>query len=252
MRPSERQSAITDIVRQRERVSVEALASLFETSPETIRRDLAALARRGKVQKIHGGAEVPGVSTEGPFAQRMRDHVVAKRRIAGLASPLVEPGQTILVDTGSTTLFFAEELVTIDNLTVVTNSAEIARVLAEGNATHQVFLLGGSYRGDNRQTCGAMAQAQVACFNADAAFLTIGGLHEKAGAADFNAGEADIARAMIARAERAILLADGSKLGQRAPFSVCELDAIWRLVSDIPPNDRLMDALGRENDRVIC
>ena len=252
MRPSERQTAITDMVRQQERVSVDALAVMFDTSPETIRRDLAALARHGKIQKVHGGAVLPRTAAEGPFAHRMRHNVAAKRKIAGLARQLVEPGQTLLVDTGSTTLVFAEELVTLDDLTVITNSAEIARVLSDGNSTHQVFLLGGAYHGDNRQTCGAMALEQLACFYGDVAFLTVGGLDPTAGASDFNSQEAEMARAMTRRAGNTILLADHSKFGCSAPFAVCGLDMISHLVCNNAPEADLKDALERENVRVIC
>ena len=252
MRPNERQTAITDMVRQREKVSVEALAVMFDASPETIRRDLAALARHGKIQKVHGGAVLPRVTAEGPFAQRMRHNVMAKRKIARLARELVEPGQTLLVDTGSTTLVFAEELVGVDDLIVITNSAEIARVLSDGNTTHQVFLLGGAYRGDNRQTCGAMALEQLSCFHADTAFLSVGGLDRDAGATDFNFEEAEMARAMIRRVGNVTLLADHAKFGRRAPFAVCGLDTISRLVCSASPESDLLVALERENARVIC
>jgi DeoR family glycerol-3-phosphate regulon repressor len=240
------------MVRQRGSVSVETLAGAFEISPETIRRDLAVLARQGKVQKVHGGAALPRAVAEGPFAQRMRHQVAAKRKMAGLARKLVAPGQTLLVDTGSTTLVFAEELVAVEDLTVITNSAEVARVLADGNASHQVYLVGGAYRGDNRQTCGAMAVSQLSCFHAETAFLTVGAVDAVAGATDYNSEEAEMARAMIRRAQSVVLLADASKFDRAATFTVSAWDAVRHLVCDSAPGTHLMSALERENVQVIC
>ena len=138
MRPNERQTAIADVVWQRNRVSVDSLAAMFSASPETIRRDLSILARNGKIQKVHGGAVLPRMAEEGPFAERMRHNVAAKRRIADRAIPLISSGETLFINTGSTTMLFADELVGLDDLTVITNSAELARILSCGRPAGRV------------------------------------------------------------------------------------------------------------------
>ena len=252
MRPSERQTAITDMVRQQSRVSVESLAHRFAASPETIRRDLAILARKGKVQKVHGGAIFPRTAGEGPFADRMRQNVMAKRRIAEIAVTLVSPGQTVMIDTGSTSLILAEELVGVDNLTVVTNSAEIARVISSANYTSQVFLLGGGYHADNRQTFGAIAIDQLSRFRADVAMLTIGALDADGGVMDYNPNEADMARAMMQRSGEVMLLVDSSKFGKLATFTVTGFDAVDKLVCERPPDGILSDALARASVKIYC
>ena len=202
MRPNERQTAIADVIRQRAKVSVESLASMFAASPETIRRDLATLARSGKILKVHGGAVMPRGAGEGPFAERMALNVAAKRHIARLACQTIAPGESLFIDTGSTTLILAEELVKVNDLTVITNSAEIARALTSGNSSIEVFLLGGAYRSGNRQTCGAMVIEQLGRFRADRALLTAGATRAGAGFTDYNAEEAEVARAMLSRASR--------------------------------------------------
>lgn len=239
MRPDERQTAIADVIRQQARVSVDSLATMFGASPETIRRDLAVLARSGRVLKVHGGAVMPRAVGEGPFAERMTRNVAAKRHIARRACEVIKAGETLFIDTGSTTLILAEELVKLEALTVITNSAEVARVLASADSAHQVFLLGGAYRGGNRQTCGAMAIAQIDLFRADRALLTVGAADAGAGFTDYNAEEAEVARAMMGRSGSTMLLVDSTKFGKLAPFAVATPDTVNCLVTDRAPDTSL-------------
>lgn len=252
MRPSERQTAIADLVWQRNRVSVDSLATQFSASPETIRRDLAILARIGKIQKVHGGAVLPRMAEEGPFAERMRCNVAEKRRIAASALPLISPGETLFVNTGSTTLLFADELAGLHDLTVVTNSAELARVLSSGNSTCRIFLLGGAYHGYNRETCGSIAIEQLGRFRADRAVLTVGSVEATAGIMDYNPDEAEMARAMMRLAGSVTLLADSSKFGKLAPFTVAGFDAIDCMVCDEVPDGPLAASMAREHVEIIC
>ncbi|MFC1681855.1 DeoR/GlpR family DNA-binding transcription regulator [Pseudomonadota bacterium] len=252
MRPRERQSTIADFIRQKGRVSVNELAATFQSSPETIRRDLGVLSDAGKIRKIHGGATQPAICGEGPFQQRMGENVAAKRAIARNAARLLSPGDTLFVDTGSTTLAFAEELVEIDDLTVITNSAEIAKVIGNGNRTATVFLVGGNYNSDNHETVGAMAIEQIRAFRAHLAVLTVGGLDADAGAMDYSADEAQLARAMIERSGKVIMLADSTKFGRIATFSLGPLENFDCLVCEEQPSQSLMDALYRENVEIVC
>jgi DeoR family glycerol-3-phosphate regulon repressor len=243
--PKLRQEKIAEVVRQQGKVSVDNLCARFNTSHETIRRDLTALAEAGTVQKIHGGAKLPGGEAEGPFRERMRRNAVGKRIIARKVANLVTPGETIFIDTGSTTLMCAEEIAKVNGLTVITNSSYIAKILAdEGNAA-AVFLLGGRYDADNRETLGPMAIGQVQMFHADRALLTIGALDAEAGATSFNFDEAQIARAMLDNANNIIVLSDASKFGRTAACKVCPLERIDALVTDRKPSGPLEAALAQ-------
>ncbi len=243
MNPINRRDEILAIVRRKKRVHVDELAHHLHISRETIRRDLTELARAGKIQKFHGGAELPGVKGEGRFQERMAENVPAKVAIASRATQLVTPGETLFIDTGSTTLYFAEKLAEIPNLTIVTNSAEIARISSSAPGATQVFLLGGEFNGDNRQTVGSMAIAQIRSFRAHHAILTISAIDERTGIMDFNIHEAQIARAMIKQAESVTVLADSSKFGRIASFEVCEMNRITNLVCDRPPVTPLLHKL---------
>jgi len=246
MKPSERQSEISRILRNKGRISVEMLVTKLGTSPETIRRDLTALSSAGKLQKVHGGAILPRIIGEGAFQQRMQENLVAKYQIAEKACTLVSPGDTLFIDTGSTTIIFAEELASIDNLTVVTNSTDIAKILG-AQSTSQVFLVGGSYNAENRETIGLLAISQLKQFNMKHVILTIGGIDAKAGIMDFNIDEAQVAKTMIEHAENIIVLADTSKFNRSGAFSVTSLDKIDYLVSNSAPVEPLKTALINED-----
>lgn len=238
-----RQAKIVEVIRKKEQASVVELAALLGISRETIRRDLTGLANSGKIQKVHGGAALPRVFGEGSFQQRMSDNAEAKARIAVVASQMFSTGETVFVDTGSTTLYFAERLSEVSGLTIVTNSTEIADTIASSASGNRTFLLGGEYSPGNRQTAGAMVAEQIRSFRAHHAVLTIGAMDGQTGAMDYNIEEAQVARAMIEQSESVTILVDNSKFNKLASFEVCPLSRIHRVVCDATPPDTLGEAL---------
>jgi len=250
MKPSVRQLLILDILHHKGQVQVHELVSEFGISAETIRRDLNALSISGRLHKTHGGATLPQLIGEGPYQQRMRENVTAKRQIAQKACELILPGETIFIDTGSTTLAFAEELSAIDDLTIITNSADIAKVTGLMKM-RQVFLVGGQYSADNRETIGPLAISQIANFRANHTILTVAGVHLKAGITDFNCNEAHVAKAMIQQSTNIIVLADSTKLGLVAPFEVASLEQVDCLVCNSSVDASLEKALTAANVKVL-
>lgn len=243
MTPGERRALIIRIVGAGARVSVEELAARLGTSRETVRRDLGALDREGALRKVHGGA-VPiaprraagfadPAALEGPFERRVTENAEAKRAIARAAVALLRPGDSVFVDTGSTTLALGEALARAEALTVITNSAAIAR-LAERGSGARVYLIGGEYRRGGQESVGDMAVEQIRRLRAAHAFLTVGSL-DAAGAADFDLQEAQVARAMVERADAVTVLADATKFEARAVFPVVALEGLARLVTDRLP-----------------
>ena len=232
-------------------MTVDQLATMFDASPETIRRDLTRLSADGKIEKIHGSAIVPRFRGEGPFQQRMLLNGPAKRYIAKLARQLVSAGDTVFIDTGSTTLAFAENLGIIDDLTVITNSTAIAKTIKTSNVNTEMFLLGGSYNEDNQQTCGVMAINQLAEFHGNLAILAVGAIDARSAVTDYSCDEAQLAKAMLQRAERTILLVDSSKFDKSAAFTVSNFDQINTMVCDQAPTGALAEALSRANIEVV-
>lgn len=242
MKPELRQRQIAVVIGQEGHLSVEALAARFGVSLETIRRDLSALVDSGVVQKVHGGARKSRLHAEGSFEERMVEDAAAKRAIAQCLATLIEPGATLFIDTGSTTLACAEALRAVTGLTVITNSLRVAQVLGQGGDA-QVLLLGGRFAAANTQTVGAIAVAQIADFRADHAILTPAAIDGDAGILDQDLEEALVARAMVAHARSTIMVAAAAKFGRHAAHRVCALGAVDMIVTDQPVSAGMADQL---------
>ncbi len=251
MKVRKRQHKLVEIVRGSGRASVDELSEILGASRETIRRDLTELARLGKIEKFHGGATTPRVYGEGPLQQRLSQNAAAKMRVAEVAAKLFRPGDTLFVDTGSTTLYFAEELARESGFTVITNSAGVARIMTAPTSDNRTFLLGGEFSAGNQQTVGAMVSRQIAGFRAHHAVLTVGALDARTGAMDFNIEEALIAQAMIEQSESVTVLLEHSKFDAVASFEVCPLSRIARIVCDVSPPPPMARALKAAGVRLV-
>ncbi len=251
MKIFQRQSKIIELIRQKERVTVNELATMLDISRETIRRDLTDLSNKGKIQKIHGGAMLPRVMGEDSYQQRMTENSEAKAKVAKEASFLFAKGETIFIDTGSTTLYFAEALAAASGLTIITNSTDIARTISASGTGNKVFLLGGEFSSDNNQTVGTITAAQIRSFRAHHTVLTIAAMDERAGAMDFNIEEAQVARAMIAQSETLTILVDDTKFDKIASFEVCTFSQIDRIVCNTAPTGKLLMELEAAGVEII-
>ncbi len=249
--PDERRRRITDAVCEAGRMTVEELAERLAVSRETIRRDLTHLDDQGLLRKFHGGAAAPDLRREGSLSARMADQRAEKRQIARAAAALFVPGSTLMIDTGSTTLLFAEELAQVGDLTVITNCPEIAGLISRGAAANRCWLLGGRFDDLGRETLGPMTVQGLARFRTEHAVIGIAAVDAVAGFMDVDPEEAELAREMAAMAEAVTVLADHSKLGRRGLFQVLPLERVHRLVTDAAPEDPLAQALADAGVRVV-
>jgi DeoR family transcriptional regulator, glycerol-3-phosphate regulon repressor len=251
MKPEERRERIAAVVREASRASVDELADMLDISRETVRRDLALLSEQGVLRKVHGGAVHFQTARESPLDDRKAAARLQKMAIAGRAAQLFEPGDSLLIDSGTTTTYFAEALGRVGSFAVITNSVAVAAEL--GNAPHRsdVYLLGGKYFGDGQEVLGPLAVEQIRALHADHVVLTIGAMDTDGKCMDFNAEEAFVARAMIASARQVTVLADSSKLSRHALFQICGPGQIDRLVTDQAPPRPLADALKAAGVEVI-
>ena len=229
-------------------LAVEEMATRFAVSRETIRRDLAQLGASGLLRRVHGGALPPRTAGEARFHHRQLLHAAAKRRIGHAAAALFAPGETLMIDTGSTTEAFAVALGSRRGLTVVTNSVRIAAPIAPGHAVH---VLGGAFRGETGQMLGAVCVEQLGRFRADHAVLGIGAISAAGEAMDYDPDEAQLARAMVARAGRVTLLADHSKFDRQALALVCRLGAASRVVTERAPPPAVAAALAASGTELV-
>lgn len=232
MKPRERRLQIEEIVRNAGSASVEGLAAHFGISTETIRRDLSHLAEAGRIMKVHGGARSSRLLVEPGMDVRAALASQQKRRIGSRLGDALEPGTTLFIDTGSTTLASAETLARIAGLTIITNSCRLAEALIRAGSGASIHLLGGHYVGENAQTVGVSALNQIREFQVDHCILTVAAIAPEIGAMDASHDEAQIARGMLDNAQRLIVLADSSKLDRRAAFTICPTDRISLLITD--------------------
>ena len=150
MMAEERRTQILQIVRSEGRARVNELANRFSSSAVTIRNDLNELHQRGLVLRSHGGAVLPEkILRESPVYERLKTHSEQKRRIGAMAATLIQDGETIILDSGTTTLEIARQIKTKQGLQVITNGVNIAAELLDARGV-QTFMVGGTIRGDSR------------------------------------------------------------------------------------------------------
>jgi DeoR/GlpR family transcriptional regulator of sugar metabolism len=207
---------------------VTELAVNFGVSEMTVRRDLRELARAGKVERVRGGAVNAG--WEPPFEQTAVERLGAKDRVGAAAAALVEDGQTVMVDIGTTTLQAARHLHGRD-LTVVTTSLAVYEELATDPVV-ELVLPGGIVRRNYRSLVGVLAEDSLRQLKADVLFLGTSGVDAELAVWDTTMVEVPIKRAMIAAADRVVLLADAEKFSMGGIVRVCEAGAIDHVVTD--------------------
>lgn len=243
---SKRQADILEAVRLRGSCTIGELAAQFAVSDETIRRSVKPLVSRGLVLKVHGGIVLPEHLQEPSYQRRMLENREAKQRIAASAAAHIRDGDSLMLDTGSTTAYVALALARHSNLTVVTNSVEIARTLATRNS-NRVYLAGGELRSDDAAAFGPGAHEFVRQFEVKHAVLSIGAISASAAFMNFHLCEGEFSRAVVEQAERVVVVADQSKFGRKGMVKVCDADRVDVLVTDArppPPLARLLEDAG--------
>ena len=246
----QRQAQIVASLRQHGSLSVTELATLLEVSEETIRRDAVPLQTNGEVLKLHGALALPHNMAEATFERRMREFAPAKLAIGRAAAQMVRDGDSLIVDTGTTTTFFARELRQRRNLTVITNSTEIARTLADvpGN---KVYLAGGEMEADSGAAYGPTANDFISRFQVRHVFLSIGALDLTFGPMDAQFHEAELAKAALRCASHRVILADSSKFAATAFVNVCKYADIEVIVTERPPAAEFFATLNAANTRLV-
>lgn len=234
MHHSARHSAILNTLALHGTATVSALAAQLGVSDETIRRDFRTMEERGLLERVHGGAVLRHLFREADFQRRLNRNAKAKRAIARAAAAQIRNGESLIMDTGSTTAYVAEALAGHRDLMVVTNSMDIARTLAK-QQTNKVYLSGGEVRADDGAGLGVQALRFVAQFRVRTAIISIAAIHLDDGFMDFHLAEAEFSQAALRQASHRIVVADRTKFDAVAPVRVCDLREIDVLVTDGQP-----------------
>lgn len=246
-----RQKQICEWVARRGECSIEEMVEQFSVSGMTIRRDLQALAEQGKVIRTHGGAAMAErVSFEFEFRRQLQENQAAKRAIAATAAAEVRDGETIMLDSGTTTLELAKLLCGKQGLTVITNSLPIAAQL-QYDRQIEVLLLGGYLRASSPDLIGALTEANLDTLRADAVFLGADGIDRQGGVYQASPEVARLLTKMAASAGRVYVVADASKLGRTALWRFGRLQDWVALITDAAADRSLLASLKRVGVRVL-
>jgi len=241
---AERQSRLRDILSQRGMCDLETLAGELGVSQSTVRRDIELLEQTGQVERTHGGViwVADRVTTSRPeaFHQRMSYRVDPKRQIALAAQSLVKPGQTILIDGGTTTYYFAEQLLGRP-LQIVTNSLPIANLFLNDEQV-ELILTGGLMYPRSGVLLGPLVDSMLATIHVQTLFLSVAAVHDGA-MYNQNMLLVQAERRMMEQAQEVVLLIDSAKFGQQALSKLGNLSEIDIVVADSGLSDEHRDAI---------
>ncbi len=226
----ERQQLILSLLKQHSPLTVPELEQRLRASPATVRRDLTLLEQIGKIVRTHGGLMHPDdVSGEMPFDRKSRAALAAKRGLADAAA-LVKAGDSVFVDAGTTALEVGKRLLAQKNLTIVTNSIPLLSLRPVDGT--RVIAVGGEVRIVSLALVGSGALEWVKRIRIDVAFLGTSGIDPAEGPTTTELSEAELKGAVVAKARRAVVLADASKWGRPATIRYAD----WAHVHDLFTN----------------
>lgn len=231
----ERRRAILEILDKDGRVTVEDLSDRFSVSAVTVRNDLEALSSQGLLVRSHGGAMPPREDAvrDYPLNLKSRMNTAEKTRIAQAAADLVQPWQTVFLDSGSTSMLLATELSKrkLEGLTVITHSLPVAMTLAETPSV-SVIMIGGLLRHISCSNVGPQAERMLHDLHADHLFLAADAIDLHVGMSTPDILEAQLNSLMIKISQETTLIADATKFGRRGMSLIGGLSQLRRIVSD--------------------
>lgn len=253
MLAAQRQKLIVDEIRRQGAVRVSELTELLDVSEMTVRRDLDTLAAAGLLEKVHGGAtRRGGLSADEPgFEAKSHRQLKEKDAIARAAAALVEPGQSIGLTAGTTTWRLAQHLIHVSDLTVVTNSIQVADVLHRESRPRLTVVLTGGVRTPSDALVGPIALAAIRSLHLDVLFMGVHGVTTDAGLTTPNLLEAETDRALVAASSRIVVVADHTKWGVRGLSRIASLEEVDVFVSDHRLDAEARDAIGKRVDRLV-
>lgn len=233
----ERKNAILETLQKEQRVLVSELSQAYGVTEETIRRDLDKLEKEGFVKKTYGGAVLnENTNIEMPLRIREKTNRKEKQTIAKLVAAMIEEGDSIILDSSSTSLMVAQELKDRKKLTVITNSLEVLIEFSKSKGVH-VISTGGLLKSSTLSLIGKNAEKTLENFYVDKAIISCKGLDIKKGATDSSQDDAEIKRSMVSCSKQLILIADSTKFGTISFAKVLDFRRGDILVTDSLPDD---------------
>jgi DeoR family transcriptional regulator, aga operon transcriptional repressor len=251
MQRRQRLNQIVSAVVDRGQVDVPSLATEFAVSPATIRRDLEALEQQRLVCRTHGGATIHAAFNDLPLSFKRARDLPEKQRIARHATAFLEDARVIGTTGGTTVSRFIQLLRGRDDLTVVTNALDVATDLV-GRPGPRVFVAGGEVRVSSQESVGRSAEAFLASFSIDVAFLGVDGVDAVAGCTNYDPAGARVNAVLARRARKRIVLADATKIGRVTLAEVCRAAEVDVLITDCRAPQGQLEQLRRQGCAVVC
>jgi len=228
----ERRSAILELINREGRVLVNELATTFNTSQVTIRKDLEILHADGLLHRTHGGAlpSREGALADPTLREKEKLHRKEKLRIAEAAASMVSEGQVVILDSGTTTTAIARALRSFHNLTVVTNAVNIVSELSGTDV--EVIVTGGALRKNSFSLVGPIAEETLRRLSADILFLGVDGFDVSYGLSTPNLLEAKVNRIMVEVSKTTVAVCDSSKFGRRSLALIAPPIGMQHVITD--------------------
>ena len=248
MLAASRKDLLLDRLRRDGRIVAKEIAAELGLSEDSIRRDLRDLDAAGLAVRVYGGA-LPASPAVVDYAARTSVAPDSKRRVAAAAASLIEPGATVILDGGTTSLALVDALARTQPGTVITHSPTIAAALLDHAV--DVFLIGGQLFKHSAVACGAAAVEAASRISADLFFLGVTGIHPRAGLTTGDADEAAMKRALAARAADTYVLGSDEKIGAASPFTVLPLSAVSGIITDAATSDPTIERLQAADVTVV-
>jgi DeoR family transcriptional regulator of aga operon len=242
----ERRRRICDLLREHGRVTVEDLSRRFSTSAVTVRLDLGALENAGALTRTRGGALARRENDDLPILVKQTLHHAEKIRIARVAAALIGNGETIILDSGTTTAEIARQIRTLNlkALNVITNALNIAMLLADVPGV-QLIMPGGVLRQNSNSLSGHIAERAISNLRADRLFLGVDGLDPQIGLMTPHVAEAQLNARMIGISQQVIAVADSSKLMRRNVSVIATVEQLHMLITDSGARPDVIEELRR-------
>ena len=255
MVPSARHRQIVELVQKNGSVTVTELCEMFDVSDMTIRRDLRELNREGLLRRVHGGAVSNlGRSYEPPYHLRTGRQTTAKLVIGRAAAQMIQDGDSIALDIGTTTLEIVRHLQDKRNLTIITASVPIANEIVSNLSLDggvRLILTGGIVRPGELSMIGHIAEETYRGLHVDKAFIGVGGVSVENGLTEYNLEDSLVKRPLIKNAQQRIVVADSSKLGQTTFATFADLSAIDVLITDSGASPDFIESLAETDIDIV-
>jgi DeoR family transcriptional regulator of aga operon len=249
----ERRRRITEMLEAQERVTVEELVARFDVSAVTIRGDLDALAKSGAVIRSHGGALKRIEEPEDiPITVKETLHHAEKVRIGHAAAHMIKDGETIMLDSGSTTMEIARQVkfLKLKSLNVITNALNVAMELA--SLPHvKLIMIGGILRQMSYSLAGPHAEQTLRALYADRLFLGVDGLDPEIGLMTPDVLEAQLNAVMIQVSREVVVVADHTKFQRRSLSVIARIDAVHKVITDAALAPEIVTAVRARNVDVV-